>query len=107
MGFQHLCQYLCLLPLALKSLYTSGWSACARLPAGESTQCLALKSLNYTFSATGMRLLHADVCTGIETLILDTDGQVGQDQWQVGEVGEKGDAGGIVVKGKTMPLGLI
>ena len=51
-----------------------------------------------------MRLLHADVCTGIEALVLDTDGQVGLDKGQVGEEGGKDYGGcltcGIFVKGR-------
>lgn len=41
------------------------------------SSCPYLDNGQYKFSSSGLRLIHADVCTGIEAIISDTDGKGG------------------------------
>ena len=39
--------------------------------------CPVIDSHLYSVSATGLRMVHSDVCLGIDAVIADTDGKVG------------------------------
>ncbi|KAG1664895.1 hypothetical protein FOA52_006241 [Chlamydomonas sp. UWO 241] len=56
--------------------YTRGPDgACALLPPDQMPVCPRVFERKYLVSETGLRLIHADACTGLTTLIPDTDGQ--------------------------------
>ena len=50
---------------------------CVRVQGVDPGSCSALGAHNYAASATGRRLVHGDVCTGVSAVIPDTDGRGG------------------------------
>eukprot|EP00197_Chlamydomonas_leiostraca_P003012 CAMPEP_0202867564 /NCGR_PEP_ID=MMETSP1391-20130828/9502_1 /ASSEMBLY_ACC=CAM_ASM_000867 /TAXON_ID=1034604 /ORGANISM="Chlamydomonas leiostraca, Strain SAG 11-49" /LENGTH=890 /DNA_ID=CAMNT_0049547617 /DNA_START=70 /DNA_END=2742 /DNA_ORIENTATION=- len=58
-----------------------GWlrttNECRALPRDRMPTCPVVDSGTYTVSSTGKRLVHGDVCTGVDGVIPDTDGKGG------------------------------
>lgn len=50
---------------------------CHPLPKGKLQTCPIIKDGTYTVSDTGLRLVHNDVCQGVDKIIPDTDGRGG------------------------------
>ncbi len=49
--------------------------SCTQLPADKLPVCPTLDKKLYAVSSSGRRLVHSDMCTGVDKIIQDTDGQ--------------------------------
>uniref|UniRef100_A0A383W6M8 VPS10 domain-containing protein n=1 Tax=Tetradesmus obliquus TaxID=3088 RepID=A0A383W6M8_TETOB len=55
--------------------YVMSGGTCMALPQEKLTSCPSIDEGHYHVSSTGKRLVHGDNCTGLDSLIADTDGK--------------------------------
>lgn len=72
--------------------YLRSGARCVKLTGSRMPTCPAMDELNYHVSSTGLRLVHADTCSGVEALLPDTNGQ-GEYQPSVDGGGGGGSSG--------------
>lgn len=71
-------------------------NTCTPIVKERMPQCPVIDSGLYAVSHSGKRLVHADVCLGVDAVIADTDGQGGRKgggAWDPGHHGKRGLSG--------------